>query len=243
MRATVIVLTSVLVVGCGGAVDGPGLQLSESSVNGGTPSADGTSTCFTQTGAIYNSTAGLNPWGSGRGYIIYGGPTTGTVNGVVVNTNVYLVVGLDSTRTTVVWMLQVLGVENVTPLLNLPGTIPMMCPRDPEAGHVGAGNTNTGGGGFCGDGPCPPTTTYCFLDSVISEWQTSCACTDTRAAACARVGYSCGAVRDRCGNSVNCGSCGYHMSCSAGSCTCTPHTCPKGSYATDDCGCAPGLPI
>lgn len=239
MRPLVIGLTSLLVVvvaaGCGQPQSPQGLVVSAQSITGGFPTPDGKSTCFAICPAGQPAPPLFDPWNGSRGYILHG-----TIVSIDSADTVYMLIGLDPTMTHVVWQTKTIGDANLNWYLNLPGTIPFSCAQavNIEAGQVGGGNTNTGGGNI----GCEHV---CFANDYLTNLQRYCQCNvvQTPGDACASHGAECGPSYDYCKNPVQCGSCPARSTCQGGSCSCVIRHCPKGMYLNADCGCESGVPI
>jgi hypothetical protein len=225
-----VVITAAALTGCD-----PNLTTveAETTANLGSPSTDGTQTCF---GICLAGPRSLkDPWAGQRGYVVYHYMTRVCWPE---ESSDYVVIGYDSTMTTPLWSTEVTSLAEVAYYQNLPGTIPFQCIYTIDAGQVGGSNTNTGGDHGC-------CSNACFDNSEIDHLRTSCLCTpQTAAQACAAAGATCGTVGDGCHGYVACGSCRVGFTCDGGECVrkCTK-TCAKGSYLDpDSCICIKGLP-
>jgi hypothetical protein len=240
MRTLALVAIAVALVGCNPDVPLPeGAQTSSLLVH---PTPDPPNSLCTWVGAGAQPLQDL--WKGQRGYIVYHRLYTYCDDTASGN---YGVIGLDPTMTQIIFQTEVADMNGVSYYQHLPGTIPFHCQYQIDCGQVGTQNTDTGGGHWCPDGPCPCMDRLCVPNDQLAGLKGSCTpCKPlSQAQACANAGASCGIVSDGCANPLSCGTCGVGFTCDAGFCSrqCPVRRCPRGSYMDPDtCACQSGLP-
>ncbi len=238
MRTLALVLATAALVGCNPQLATPTRE--STAAFGHHPDADH-SCLFVGPGEM--PLADL--WAGQKGYVVFHRLTTFCDPK---DQEHYGVVGLDTTMRKVVFVTEVADLAGVQYYQHLPGTLPYTCHFDIDAGQVGSQNTDTGGGHWCPDPPCPGACedNACFDNAVLDTLRISCTPCQPLSRADACGANSCGLADNGCGGVLSCGTCARGTVCQSGSCVdsgCVAHHCPKGSFFNpDSCGCEPGLP-